>query len=123
MPEPCTAAVYARCSNNQKVTSLDDQILSCRRFAAPRDIVVLENHIYTDDATSGAIRDRHGLSALIDSATDRPFDLILVDDLSRMARDRAFMLELVWNFRYNGIGVWSVADNINTLDNEAIVMF
>ena len=123
MPEPCTAAVYARySSDNQKVTSIDDQILACRRFAAPRDIVVLENHIYTDYATSGARRDRHALSALIDSAKQRLFDFVLVDDLSRMARDLAYMLELVWNFRYNGIGVWSVADNINTLDDEAILM-
>ena len=123
MPETRTAAVYARySSDNQKATSIADQILSCRRFAATRDIVVLEDHIYSDHATSGARRDRIGLSALLASGTDGLFDLVLVDDLSRMARDLAFMLELVWSFRYNGIGVWSVADNINTLDDETILM-
>ncbi len=121
MSEQCFAAVYARYSSDQqKETSIDDQILACRRFAADRDIIVLEDHIYTDYAISGASRDRHGLSALVESAERRCFSLVLVDDLSRVARDLAFMLHTVCDLGFHGVGVLSVADNVNTLNDDDI---
>ena len=51
---PRNAGVYARySSDNQKATSIDDQVLACFRFAKNRgDIVVLRDHIYEDRARS-----------------------------------------------------------------------
>ena len=117
-----SAAIYARySSDNQKTTSIADQVSQCRRHALAHGIVVLDSHIYTDHAKSGARRDRQALSDLIAAGAQRLFDLILVDDLSRMARDLAFLLELVSKFRYQEIGIVSVADGIDTLDEEAIL--
>ena len=119
---PRNAGIYARySSDNQKATSIDDQVLACFRFAKNRgDIVVLRDHIYEDRAQSGARRDRDGLSALIDAAQNRVFDLVLVDDLSRLSRDLAFMLDLVRQFRFLDVGIVSVADGIDTLDDQTI---
>ena len=50
------AAVYARFSSeNQREQSIDDQIRVCKTFADRDGITVLENHIYFDEAQSGAI--------------------------------------------------------------------
>ena len=49
------AAIYARYSSeNQRPESIEDQIGSCRGFAGERGFAVLEDHIYTDVAASGA---------------------------------------------------------------------
>ena len=81
-------AVYARYSSeNQRPESIEDQIGACRRLASQRGFSVLEDHIYADQAQSGARRDRQGLSALVAAAQNGQFDVVLVDDLSRLARD------------------------------------
>ena len=116
------AAVYARySSDNQRPTSIEDQVSACRRYADQEGIVVLEDHIYHDRAQPGTRRDRQGLSALNEAASQKCFDRVLVDDLSRMTRDLVFMLDLVRRFRFLNIGVISVADGINTLDEKAIL--
>ena len=119
---PRKAAIYARySSDNQKPTSIDDQVLACSRFATERGIVVLRDHVYEDRAQSGTRRDRQGLLALIDAAPNRLFDLVLVDDLSRLSRDLAFMLDLVQQFRFLDVGIVSVADGLDTLDENTIL--
>ena len=48
-------AIYARYSSeNQNETSINDQIRKCREFAASRNWIILENHIYFDKALSGS---------------------------------------------------------------------
>jgi len=60
------AAIYARYSSeNQRPESIEDQIAACRRLARERSFAILEDHIYADQAQSGARRDRHGLTALV----------------------------------------------------------
>ncbi|MCW2988939.1 MAG: recombinase family protein, partial [Solirubrobacterales bacterium] len=59
------AAVYARYSSeNQRPESITDQVSECRRFAKENGHEVLAEHIYTDEAQSGARKDRPGLDAL-----------------------------------------------------------
>jgi len=59
------AAIYARYSSeNQRPESIEDQVAACRRLAGQRGFSVLEDHIYADQAQSGARRDRQGLSAV-----------------------------------------------------------
>ncbi len=58
------AAIYARYSSeNQRPESIEDQIGACRRLARERSVAVLDDHIYTDEARSGARKDRPGLEA------------------------------------------------------------
>jgi DNA invertase Pin-like site-specific DNA recombinase len=90
------AAIYARYSSeNQRPESIEDQISACRRLANERGFRVLEEHVYADQAQSGGRRDRQGLGTLVAAAQDEPFDVVLVDDLSRVARDNYLMLSVI----------------------------
>ena len=114
------AAVYARYSSeNQRPESLADQIAACRRLAAERGVTILEDHIYTDQAQSGARRDRQGLTALVAAAQGRLFDVVLVDDLSRLARDNYLMLTVLAELQFAGVNIVSVADGLDSHDAEA----
>lgn len=114
------AAVYARYSSeNQRPESIDDQVAACRRLASQRGFRVLEDHVYADQAQSGARTDRLGLSALMSAAQNKQFDVVLVDDLSRLARDNYLMLSVIAELHFEGVRVVSVADGLDSNDEEA----
>ena len=114
------AAIYARYSSeNQRPESIDDQVASCRKLAAERDYVICESHIYADEACSGARKDRAGLTALLSASESGEFAVVLVDDLSRLARDNYLMLTLLAELRFGGVRVVSVADGLDSEDEEA----
>jgi len=114
------AAIYARYSSeNQRPESIEDQVAACRRLAGQHGFSVLEDHIYADQAQSGARRDRQGLSALVAAAQSGQFDVVIVDDLSRLARDNYLMLSVITELHFEGIRVVSVADGLDSEDEEA----
>ena len=122
MPAAARAGVYARYSSeNQRPESIEDQVRACRVGARQRGFVILEDHVYTDRATSGAIADRPGLIALREAAKQHAFDVVLVDDLSRLARDNVQMLLLIDDLEYDGIRVVSVADQLDASDEQALL--
>ena len=45
--------------------------------------------------------------------------MVLVDDLSRLARDNYLLLSILAQLRFNGVHVISVADGLNSGDDEA----
>jgi len=80
------AAVYARFSSeNQREQSIEDQVRVCREFAKRDGITILDEHVYFDEAQSGAIRARPGLEALKRAAEEKQFEAVLVDDSSRLS--------------------------------------
>ncbi len=114
------AAVYARYSSeNQRPESIDDQVAACRRLAAEQGLTVLEVHIYSDQAQSGARSDREGLSALVEAARAGQFEAVLVDDLSRLARDNYLMLSVLAELTFEGVRVVSVADGLDSGDEDS----
>jgi DNA invertase Pin-like site-specific DNA recombinase len=85
-------AAYARYSSDrQSPASIQDQLRKCREFAEQKNWIFLDEHIYTDEAISGAGSDRPAFQRLIQVATVRslPFDVLLVDDTSRIGRNIA----------------------------------
>ena len=117
------AAIYARYSSlNQREESIADQVASCRRFALDSDLVVLDSHIYKDAAASGASVDRPGLLALRADAKQGLFSVVLVDDLSRLARNNLFMQTVLGELHFLGIRLISVADGLDTDDDESTFM-
>lgn len=44
---------------------------------------------------------------------------MLVDDLSRLARDNHLMLSIIAEFRFEGVRVISVADGLDSTDEES----
>ena len=114
------AAIYARYSSEAcSPTSIADQIASCRGLAEKRGIEVLGDHIYHDDAVSGARNDRSSLTALITAAQDGQFNAVLVDDLSRLSRSNLMTLHTVALFDSLGITILSAGDNIDTSDERS----
>lgn len=85
------AAVYARYScDNQKETSLEDQIRRCRELAEQHGLVIDDSLIFEDAALSGtAVHEdrRDGYKALHAAWDAGKFDFVLVDDSSRLDRD------------------------------------
>jgi site-specific DNA recombinase len=116
-------AVYARYSSDlQRETSIEDQIRKVREFATRNGWTILEEHVRYDQAISGAaLAGRDALNALIADAKrkPRPFDRILIDDTSRLARNMAEALTMVATLKFHGVGVSFVSQGIDTLDKSA----
>ena len=116
------AAIYARYSSeNQRPESIEGQISSCRRLAKERQYTVDQAHIFVDKAASGAREDRPGLTALRASANNGEFRVVLIDDLSRLARNTLLLLSVLEELRFRGVRVVSVADGLDTDDQDATV--
>jgi DNA invertase Pin-like site-specific DNA recombinase len=117
------AACYARYSSElQNATSLDDQIAVARRYAAERGWKVLKDHIYTDAALSGAsIQGRAGVQRLLSAAAQvpRPFDVVLVDDSSRIARDIPDAIRVMQQLKFLEIRVIYISQGIDSESEQA----
>jgi DNA invertase Pin-like site-specific DNA recombinase len=117
-------AIYARYSSDQqRPESLADQIRHCRQEATRHpEWVVLDRHIYTDQALSGAsVEGREGLQRLVQAALRRPqlFDLILVDDTSRLARDVVDSVRHFRELRAHGVDLYFVNQGLHSARDNA----
>jgi len=81
-------AIYARYSSElQQERSIDDQFALCRDFATRRNWTVTIT--YADRAISGAsIHGRHEFQRMLEDARDRRFDILLAEDIDRLAAIR-----------------------------------
>ena len=97
-----SAAIYARYSSEeQRQTSIDDQIRRCREVAAREGLVIDERLVLADHAITGKasgtarrLQYRH----LIDAVEARQCDIVIADELSRLTRaigESARLMELV----------------------------
>jgi DNA invertase Pin-like site-specific DNA recombinase len=106
-------AAYARYSSDaQRDSSIDDQIRNieeyCRRMGWAQPV------IYEDKAISGARSDRPGYQAMLDAAVERRFDVLLVDELSRLSRDHIEGARVGRLLQFHGIRLIGVTDAIDT---------
>lgn len=92
MNEFLNGAISVRVSTNMQVKySPDSQIKLCLDYAKQHNIYVSEDHIYRDDGISGTkANKRTAFQRMIADAQKkpRPFDVILVYDFSRFARNK-----------------------------------
>ncbi len=115
-------AVYARFSSDlQRATSIDDQLAVAQRYATEQGWAVLAEHVYSDAAISGASLDRPGIQALRSATARRPlpFDVLLVDDSSRISRDLADAIRLLQELRFNGVRVIYISQHIDSANEQA----
>jgi site-specific DNA recombinase len=117
------AAAYARFSSDlQRETSVDDQIRTAREYADAREWHLDPAFIFTDYGISGAsIVGRPGLQALLAAAERRPvpFDVVLVDDSSRVARDLADAIRILQRLTFAGVRVVYISQNIDSANEQA----
>ena len=116
-------AIYARFSSDlQRETSIEDQVRQCRAYAASKGWVILDDYVRADQAVSGAaLAGRDALNALMAESKrkPRPFDRILVDDTSRLARNVADALKLAETLSYHGVYMTFVSQGIDSQDKTA----
>jgi site-specific DNA recombinase len=121
-PNFMRCAIYARYSSDQQSpASIDDQIRNCREHAGTQGWIVLEECIYTDAEISGAGSDRPGLRRLVDMAArkPRPFDVLLVDDTSRLSRRMADAMDFFDKLRFADIRIVAVSQGIDSQSEQA----
>jgi site-specific DNA recombinase len=118
-------AIYARYSTDkQNPLSIDDQVRKCREFAVCQTWEVLDAHVYSDEAISGASDDRTGLQRLLKAASTpaKAFDAVLVDDTSRLSRKLADSLRIFEQLRFAGVRLIFVSQGIDTDSEQAEVL-
>lgn len=106
-------AAYCRFSSDrQQETSIRDQLRNietyCQRNGWPAPA------LYQDQAISGARKDRAGYQAMLEAAEMRVFDVLLVDDLSRLSRDHIESAQTIRMLKFAGIRVVGVSDGTDT---------
>ncbi|WFT96714.1 recombinase family protein [Bradyrhizobium barranii] len=113
------AAIYARYSSDmQKVTSIDGQLLLCRKVAARNSLDVVGE--FVDAAKSGLTEDkRDGYQRLLECVRKQDFDVIIVEHFDRLSRDPATIQRLKQVFEFNRVelmdqkGVYATATDIS----------
>src|SRR5262245_9268605 len=110
------AAIYARKSTEQQVAdnakSVARQVALARAFAARQGWSVPEEHVYIDDAISGAEYVKRPaylrLMAALEPAP--PFGALIVMEQSRLGRDTGRVLLAIEALEEAGVAIWSYQD-------------
>jgi site-specific DNA recombinase len=80
------AALYARFSTDlQRAASIEDQFRNCRKRAEVEGWKIVAT--FAGAAMSGSDANRPQYRAMLDAAARREFEVLIVDDLSRLTRD------------------------------------
>ena len=107
------AVLYARFSTElQRETSIADQFRNCERVVAREGWQVVGR--FEDQAVSGMKRDRAGYQALLAAAKRREFDVLVVDDLSRLSRDEIEIKQTIRRLSFAGLRIIGVSDGFDT---------
>lgn len=108
------AAIYARFSSDkQSENSIEDQSRNCERYAERWGMSVVLR--FEDKAISGASKNRAGLDGMIAAAMRGDFDVLLVDDLSRMSRDLTDTRIIIKRFKFRRIRIVGVSDGYDSM--------
>lgn len=105
---PRRAAIYARFSSDlQNPLSTADQDTLCRAYARREGFHVVAS--YEDAAVSGAsTKNRPGILKMLDDAKAGKFDVVVVEELDRLARDMEDLAHIHKRLSFNGIEIIAV---------------
>jgi DNA invertase Pin-like site-specific DNA recombinase len=109
-------ALYARYSSEgQRETSITDQFRNCETYAARQQSWDV-THRYQDKAISGTkdANGRPGYKQMLADAKANMFDVVLVDDFSRLSRDTIEAERARRRFVHWGVRLIGVSDGIDT---------
>lgn len=114
MTRPLRAVLYARCSSAKQAErdlSVPAQLDACRRHAAGNGWLVVGE--YHDDGISGFEGERRpAFTQMLDAvrSSPRPFDIIVIWDLSRFSRDLTFSLYTTAEIQRAGVLLHSIKE-------------
>lgn len=123
------AAVYARYSSiGNSHYSADEQIQRIRFRTAQGQVLsrkfpnckieIVEAWVIKDEAKTGRVT-REGYDLIKSGVTNKEFDVLLVDDISRLTRDMGETIDLYDVLSFTGVEGISISDSISTLDQNA----
>lgn len=116
-------AIYSRYSSDrQSPSSIEDQVRKCREYAQRNGWEILDGQLYADRAISGASAERAGLKSLMAAATQKKFDIALVDDSSRLSRKLSDALNLAEQLRFAGVRLIFVSQGIDSESEQGEVL-
>ncbi len=100
-----TAVIYARYSSAmQDGSSIDGQILACRKIADQYGLKIVGT--FEDRAKSGQSEDgRDGYAAMLAGIRKRDFDIVVVEDLTRLSRNDADTVRFKEIIEFNKIEI------------------
>ena len=120
-------AIYARYSSaKQRESSIEDQVRKCREYAARQNWTILDDFIRSDQEITGAVyEERSGLQSLMNSAgqNPRPFDLLLLDSTSRLARNVEDQLFTIKMLGFYGVNVVAISQGLDSRQGSSRMSF
>lgn len=109
------AATYSRYSDDgQRETSIVDQQRNCKQRADAEGWVIDLEHEFADYAISGSDSSRPQYQAMLRSARAGEFQVLLIDDLSRLARDSLEAERTIRSLEFHGIRIISSSDGYDS---------
>ena len=117
--------IYARYSSDlQRQSSIEDQLRKCHEYGRSQGWIPAKDGTFTDEAISGVSTDRPGLQCMLQATTSpvRQFDVILVDDTSRISRNLSDAVQLFERLKFAGVRVIAVSQGIDTHSEQADVL-
>jgi DNA invertase Pin-like site-specific DNA recombinase len=116
MSKPTLVAIYARVSTSEQ--NPEAQLLALREYAARRGFSIYKeyvDHVSGDVQQRGAKRqNNHAYCELMDEASRRAFDCVLVWKYDRFARSLSVLVSALQQFSTLGIDFISYTQNIDT---------
>lgn len=107
------AALYARFSSDlQRATSIEDQFRNCRKRAELEGWAIVAT--YADAAMSGTDANRPQYRAMLEAAAQREFDVLIVDDLSRLTRDAVECERAIRRLEFIGLRIIATSDGYDS---------
>jgi DNA invertase Pin-like site-specific DNA recombinase len=115
------AAIYARYSSDlQRQASIADQYRTCFARVEREGWTVVAK--YKDEAISGANADRPGYVELMKAAKAGEFDVIVVEEVSRLWRDQETQWHAVKRLEYWGVHIIGCNDGIDTRQGYGLLL-
>jgi site-specific DNA recombinase len=114
-------ATYARYSSDkQRPTSIADQQRKCRVRADAESWTVVAQ--YADEAISGSDNKRPEYLRMQRAAAAKEFDLLLLDDFSRFARDSVEQETIIRRLEFRGLRIISLDDGYDSVQESRKMM-
>ena len=112
-PDPLRCALYVRCASPYKAAPhpLAHQCDACEAHAARQGWETIA--VYKDHAVSGLKTSRPSLDALMAQARHGAFEVLLVEDLSRLSRNAAHLHALLVELKGLGVAVNTLAGPVD----------
>ncbi|MEP7243592.1 MAG: recombinase family protein [Gammaproteobacteria bacterium] len=107
------AVLYARFSTDlQRAASIEDQFRNCRKRAELEGWAIVAT--YADAAMSGSDANRPQYRAMLDAAGRHEFDVLIVDDLSRLTRDSVECERAIRRLEFIGLRIVATSDGYDS---------